>query len=75
MKTLYKFFKTTEVSQERAGEHETKVEKYNLVKVKPHLKASTTLNHPHIFLEFIKNFLEIKNPKSCYTNFTSKKNT
>jgi hypothetical protein len=32
MKTLYKFFKTAEVSQERAGEHETKVEKYNLAK-------------------------------------------
>jgi hypothetical protein len=32
MKTLYKFFKTAEVRQERAGEHETKVEKYNLAK-------------------------------------------
>jgi hypothetical protein len=32
MKTLYKFFKTAEVSQKRAGEYESKVEKFNLAK-------------------------------------------
>jgi hypothetical protein len=42
MKTLYKFFKTAEVSQERAGEHETKVEKYNLLIVKFFKKDSLT---------------------------------
>jgi acyl-[acyl carrier protein]--UDP-N-acetylglucosamine O-acyltransferase len=44
MKTLYKFFKTAEVSQQITIHQKVKVEKYNLVKYLIQASLNTNLN-------------------------------
>jgi hypothetical protein len=45
MKTLYKFFKTAEVSQQITIHQKVKVEKYNLVKIKEAYQLFNVLNN------------------------------
>jgi hypothetical protein len=76
MKTLYKFFKTAEVSQESPIYQKVKVEKYNLAKKlkKGYLLFNVTLNK-NIIAKWKYNFFNIKLSKilSKYCNNSRQK--